>query len=373
MWDWNSYILFLTALLLGYAALSKYDKKRGNGISWLILGLLPFYLLLALRGRSVGIDLERYELHVYEATSLSSISLTQLLSEPLFAIVELLSNRLGGLQAFIVITSTIECIFLFFAFRNLHEKRIETRIIFLFFIAYIFIRSFNIVRNGIAWTISLCAYVNLIGNEKNQKRNYWILTLIAFLIHNSAIINILIYFICWPLKEGATNKKMIYRIIEIVSISILLFYFARSFLIDSFFLLTEERYDASHFEIREGYGLGNILYRLPFLFLIIYSFPQLKKQFGTTFFPLVMLSVFDIIIANLKYLAADFERLACFTGLAQVVLWGMIAMAQKKERGKWAHVTIFCVGMAYFTYYMYHWGVEGGAGDGIGIMPYKFW
>jgi hypothetical protein len=331
MWDWYSYNLFLSALLLGYFFLSYYDKEKKNNNYWLILGLLPFYLLLALRGRSVGIDLERYELHVLYARSLSSVSLTQWLSEPLFTVIEWLSNKFGGIQAFIVITSTIECVFMFLAFKTLHKFGVETKNIYLFFIAYIFIRSFNIVRNGLAWTISLCAYVNLIGDAKDNKRQFWIYSIIAFLIHNSAIINIPIYFICWPLKTKATDKKLLIRITLLMAIAIAVFYFGRTLLIDRFFVLTEDRYDTSHFEIRNEFGLGNILYRLPFLLLILFAYPKLKKRFGNRFVPVVMLFIFDLVIVNLRYLATDFERLAYYTGLAQVILWGMIPMAYVKN------------------------------------------
>jgi hypothetical protein len=44
-----------------------------------------------------------------------------------------------------------------------------------------------------------------------------------------------------------------------------------------------------------------------------------------------------------------------------------------KKLGNRGYLIVFFIGIIYFTYFMYHWGVEGGAGDGIGIMPYKFW
>ncbi len=375
MWDWNSYFLFLSALLVGYYFMSVYDKKPINkGLMYLILGLLPTFLILALRGREVGIDLERYEMHLYRARYLTSDSVFSLLSEPAFKLIELVSYKIGGLQAFILITSAIEYLFLFLAFRILKEKGVAVKLIYIFFYAYIVIRSFNIVRNGLTWACSLCAYAHLLGNTKEDKRKYWIYTIIGLTLHNSAIINVPIYFVCSTLNKARIKGKDIVLFLLIILVSFLLIYFGSSFLVDAFWDITEERYGAEHFEYREeGFGFGNILWRLPFLLLIIFSSPQLKKRFGTIFYPFFGLFIFDMVVVQLRYIAQDFERLAMYTGLGQVILWGMIAMAYKKDLGKMSTYIVFSIGLVYFTYYMYRWGVEGGAGDGIGIMPYKFW
>lgn len=377
MWDWFTYYLFFFALLLGYVFLSNYDRKTvDKGLFLLYLGLLPTFLLLALRGREVGIDLERYETRVLEARFLSKDYIFDALSEPIFKVVEWSSFKLGGIHAFIVITSILEYLFIFIALRNLHEKKIDIRFVYLFFFSYVVIRSFNIVRNGLAWTISLCAYTYLIGDNKGDKRKFWTYALLAMGIHNSAAINIIIYFICWPLKgvsENKIEKRVWIRQILIVVIFFVLIFGGRYFIMDLFVDFSSERYRDDHFAIRDSFGFGNIAFRLPFLVFLFYSFKTIKKVYGNSLLPIIMLAVFDLVVANLRYIAQDFERLSYYTGLGEVILWATIAVSYRKKGEKMMSHFVFIVGLIWFTYYMVHWGIYGGYGNGIGIMPYKLW
>ena len=113
MWDWGTYFLFVFIITISIPFLRLYDSSKKTKSFWLFMGLLPTYLVLVLRGKTVGIDLEAYNEHILDVPDISYSDLPFLFSEPISEMIYWLSYKLGGLRAFILLTSTIEYIFVF--------------------------------------------------------------------------------------------------------------------------------------------------------------------------------------------------------------------------------------------------------------------
>ena len=375
MWDWPTYFLFLFLLLISYYFLYQYDVNVGKEKkNLLMVGLLPTFLLLACRAESTGFDLMRYAVHVSDAQSFDHVDFSSLLREPLFAVIEFLSNKLGGLRAFIIITSLVEYLFIYLAFRYLHKNGIHVSVIFIFLFAFVVLRSFNIVRNSVAWCCAFCAYTFLIEINKKRKLHYWLYTLMGMGIHITSVMNIPIYLT--SKVPSYRNKKQLFkkvfvRIFIIVVLSFIVLYYGREYFFDMFISLTAERYNEGHFEVMDEFGLGNLLVRIPFLVFTLFSIPKLNATIGKNYIPFLIMLFLDIIISQLKYIAQDFERLAMYTGLGEVFLWGLLCMAYSKQKKPIIRSLFLIIGLAYYTYYMYRWTVMGEYEPGIGIMPYK--
>lgn len=370
MWHWSTYCLFLFALLISYVCLKYYDiYKTRERIIYLLMGLLPTFLLMALRGKDVGNDLANYADNVENARCFFIDDVALTLSEPFFSIIYWISYIMGGLRFFIISTSFLEYFFLFIALRTFHKHKLDVRLIFILFFAVVSIRSFSMVRNGVAIACSLCAYANLLDASISSRRRYWFYTILSIGFHNTALINIPVYLICNPISEKVRHYKMhlFFRISVIIVFSVFSFVLAKSDFIDIFYTINEGKY--ASFEIGEGSGWGNLFIRLPFLVLVIVLFRLLYKEHGRKVLPFLLLVCFDVVVAQFKYINQNFERFSMLTGLGEVILLGMICMALTKRYGAYYKILFLFVGLIYFTYYMYRWAII----SEYGIMPYTIW
>lgn len=371
MWHWGTYFLFLFSVLVSYFCLKQYDIcKRREKIEWLLIGLLPTFLLMALRGEYVGQDLINYADNVENARYFLTGDASYALSEPFFNLIYWVAYILGGIKPFIVLTSFIQYFFLFVALRTFYRHKIDTRLIFILFFAVISIRSFSMVRNGVAIACSLCAYANLLGDLNiSKRRKYWFYSFLALGFHNTALINIPIYWICSPISGEKKYSKisMFFRISLMLTFLFIAFSLEKLGLIDLFYTINEGKY--ASFEVEsEVTGWGNLLVRLPLLFLIVVLFRLLRKEFGQNVFPFVLLVCFDIVVAQLKYLNQNFERFIMYTNIGEILVLGMMCIILSK-RSKGYRILFLFVGLAYYTFFMYRWAVQ----SEYGIMPYETW
>lgn len=370
-WDWATYIIFIIVLLVSLPWLihidkfksSKYDKYN------LILAILPTFLLLAMRGDSVGIDLIRYERSIEYTKILNTISI-KLFSEPLLNLIYWVSNKLGGLHIFLIITAGIECSFVGIALAELHKRGKKITLLYYIFWGLIVIRSFSMVSNAIAISASLCAYIYLSDESVQGRRKYWIYALIAFLFHNSAIINIVVYFCCRSVRNsGKRNKKkeLLFKSFVIISFILGIYFLSKG--VFNNFIASMGSGEYGRLQVESTFGIGNVLVRLPFFMLVIFSLQKIHKRNGTTSDPYVWLLIVDIIVAQMKYMNQDFERFTMYTGLSIAFLCPELYEVYKnKFKGIIKIITPFIV-LIYITYYLYLWAIK----SNYGIMPYRLW
>lgn len=370
-WDWPTYFLFGIAMAFAFVCLRQYDllKTREN-IAYLLVGLLPCFCLLAFRHPDVGKDLYTYAIGVFNAkydAEYYFFSNGSLVMEPLSKLIMFLSYRLGGLQPFIFLTSLAQYILLVLFLKKIRSLGFNTSIVFLLFFSVIMLRSCSMVRNGMALSASFCAYSYLLGDSKKMKF-YWLFTAIAIGFHNSAIINVPIYFLCQPIRG---ERWEIYRNIFLKGLALLsvavCFYLLKTgllnFWIDS---LNDGKY--AGYQMSNSWGIGNTIIRLPLIVLFGLYLKDLKIKYGTKIVSCYYLLLFDLILSQSRYLYTDFERLTQYPTFGEMVL---IAVFYDfiKERVRFPfQLVYFFVVTLYFTYYMYRWAII----DEYGLMPYKF-
>lgn len=372
MWDWRTYFIFGIALVWAVLFLRQYSRKPKK---WLlvIIALLPLFFLHAFRAETVGTDLPRYAIHVEEGGWFiynNGRPPLEILSELLLY----LSHKWGGFHTFLFLTSLIEYLFLCIAMIELRKRRVGLGITFAVMISFVVLRSVSMVRNGIALSIALCAVAQLFDYEKRSQWKYWIFSLLAIGFHNSAVLMVPVYFICRPMAPNNSEYKLsiMLRILGMVVMFVLLYYIGSSGILDFFFRLTGEIYGESHFEAHQGWGIGNLVVRLPFLSIVLLSVSKMRKK-GFNYMPLLLMLLFDILISQMKYISQDFERLTMYTELSEVVLWGILYSSFVREKNAASKLLFILVGFGYFTYYMYQYAILGANGVGNGLMPYHTW
>lgn len=372
MWDWGTYFLFGSSLVWAIIFLREYSRKPKKwGLA--VISLLPLFFLYAFRAETVGADLPNYERHVEEG----GWFLYNFGEPPLEILSQLLfyfSHEFGGLHTFLFLSSLIEYVFLFIAMRELNKRGVNISITFMIMFSFVVLRSVSMIRNGIALSAALCAVAQLLDRKKESVWKYWMFSLIALGFHNSAILMAPVYFICSPMDPNSSKYKfsMMLRIAAMAIMFVLLYFIGSSGILDLFFRVMGETYNDSHFEARQGWGIGNLAVRIPFLLLVTLSISRIKKA-GFNYMPLLLMLLFDVLISQTKYISQDFERLTMYTGLSEVVLWGVLYSSYVKKKGSIAKPFFIVVGIGYFTYYMYRYSIFGAEGAGYGLMPYHTW
>lgn len=368
MWHLPSILLYLFAFFLtGYFA-SKYDSKsQKENIVYLILALLPNYLLLAMRGEDMGTDLPRYFIHVDYASFEGWRSLIQITTEPfyniIYSVANLFNDRYG---AFLWLSATLQYVLLFFSLREFKNNDFNITVILLMFTAVVVFRSYSMIRNGAAIAASLGAFAQLSNMDKQGKLKFWMFTLLGFGCHNATVLNIPIYFMFSDYQEDKLKRNNIKAILILLGILFVAF-FVRDYL-DLFLMeFDEERY-SGYLTEDNGFGLGNTIVRLPLLLITGILFKDLKNEYGVKAQVYLYFLLFDFVIAQLRYLSSNLERLTMATGMSEAIMLSMLLPILRQKYGTIAVFAVYsyCLFCLYRAFYM--WEILGN----YGLMPYHY-
>lgn len=364
IWDWNTFSLFLFSVMIGIYSIRKYELS--NMTIYLIIGLLPTFLLLSCRDVMVGKDLEQYAISV-------TYSETYVLEgfEPFSRLIYWMSNQYGRFEFFIVTTSLLECTFFYFALKELHKNAIPITWFYAILFSFLVIRSFSMVRNGISISCSLVAYASLFStNTRYRTRNYLVFSLIALGFHNSALINFFIYFICYPFNTNnysCCKKKFIYRVILVTISFFLLITFFLNYFQNFVLSINDGRYE--YFEIGTSLGIGNILIRIPLFVLVLFHMKVLFYKYSHNIITIMLFLYTDMLFSNLRYFFPNFERLTMYTGISEALVISMLFLPLKNKYGNIITVGYLILSIIYLCFYLYQWGIKAE----YGIFPYKTW
>lgn len=240
------YILLLIAIFL-YALLIKInDKSRYLRILFLFLSFGSCALVLGLRAYSVGEDTGSY-INIFNFSYI--ISLHDIFANPSIRIpyfvdynssapiesgfllwCKLIHVFSNNQQVFLFLTAALTC-FLFakFIYDNCGENVFFPTIVFL--CESIFMNSFNLVRQMLACAIAIQAYT-LLKNNKFLKATTIII--IAFLVHHTAVITILLLPL-FGVLSNSKNQKHTFKYISIIGFLVPFFLLGMKNIISTFF------------------------------------------------------------------------------------------------------------------------------------------
>jgi len=354
VWDWSTFFLIILLLFISVFFLINYDKK--NRVTTLILGLLPTFLLLSLRGESVGGDLVRYAENI-RRISIVGLEPMDFFLEPLMNVVYVISGYCGGISFFIWFTTAITYLFVFFALKKLHNEGKKVTAIFLMFFACVCIRACSMVANGIALAISLFAYTYLFSKKINKKA-YWILSVVAMAFHISAIINIPIYLLC--MKKIRIKQSVILRVSFLLLCIFCCFLISKNLFYGIISSISDGEY--ARFMTQSSFGLGNTLVRVPLILITLYIYRYINIGEKKDLQMLIWLLLFDLVISQLKYFHQDFERFTMYSGLGILFAIPQIVKVFEKRYYKFVKIAYPVFIGIFVTMYIVRWK--------LCIMPY---
>lgn len=224
------YIVLLIAVFLFGLVLRVNPNSKNVKIIFLFLSFFSFTLVLGLRSNNVGEDTPTYmnifyfcqsipldrilTLHSLKIPYFTQLGYTNTIEIGFFIWCKFIGILTNSAQLFLFCTAGITC-FLFakFIYDNCSDDVFLPTMVFL--CESPFMNSFNLVREMMACAIALQAY-QLLKNNKIVKAS--LVLVIAFLIHNTAIITFLLILFHFTFKN--VNKRHDFNIAAFVAILI---------------------------------------------------------------------------------------------------------------------------------------------------------
>ena len=179
-------LLAIMALLLAF--LKDYIRNSRLLAAFFILILT---IVAAIRDLSVGTDTDGYYDAFISATTVDSLRTSA--DEPLFALYTYLCQQYLNYDWFMLINYGIMILsFLWVAFKKSTNLPLS---VFIFITCGFYLGSFNGMREYIATAITFVALYVLESEIEKKNRLFFLLTIIATLIHNTGLLVLLVYFI----------------------------------------------------------------------------------------------------------------------------------------------------------------------------------
>ena len=321
-------IAFLAILL----ALIKDSNKNSSFLA--IFLILVLTIVAAIRGLSVGTDTEGYYYAFQWAVTPLSTRTSE--SEPLFSVYAYLCRRYLNYDWYMLLSYGIMCfLYLWVAFKKTTNFPLA---VFLFVTCGFYLSSFNGMREYLASAITFGALYILESDFKNEKNKiivFFIITLLAVLIHNTALVVVAVFLIR---KIEISNK--IQFIIVIGS-------FIVGFFLSAYFwgLLQPFTTDVGRFggymEYESGGGGRNIVSNLGvnIMFLAIMYLADKDDQksiFYKTYF--VSMIIFNL-VGGMHYLTRLTDNLA----VAQIITIPIVLRHTKKQIFRYGLIILMLV------------------------------
>lgn len=354
---WYYIVAFSISLIGIYLANLAYKNK------WLfcffsIIGLLPPILIAGFRNHTVGADTDFYILPIfYQATSYFTNVKELIEANPntdfLCLYYTWFVTRLTQ-DSYIYLSLNHILIFLpLYITAYKLRKYLSPVVFFLLYYLIFYQESLSIVRQSIAISFSMLAFVFYL---ERKLKLYFCLMAIAFGFHSTVIITLLYplvlkYLKKYPLNEN--NKKYSFFIIlgvfVVINLNFLLMFLINAGVLNMKYLI----YTAQSDTFKGGLGVTNFIIKIVIIFFI-YCFR--KKHKSSIFYDFAfVLSILDLIFCLCALLVEPLDRFSLYPRLMSCITLPVLFNVCQKEklyslvRLKYILVCLLC----FFWYYVY--------------------
>lgn len=354
---WYYIVAFSISLIGIYLANLAYKNK------WLfcffsIIGLLPPILIAGFRDHTVGADTDFYILPIfYQATSYFTNVKELIEANPntdfLYLYYTWFVTRLTQ-DSYIYLSLNHILIFLpLYITAYKLRKYLSPVVFFLLYYLIFYQESLSIVRQSIAISFSMLAFVFYL---ERKLKLYFCLMAIAFGFHSTVIITLLYplvlkYLEKYPLNEN--NKKYSFFIIlgvfVVINLNYLLMFLINAGVLNMKYLIYTVQSDT----FKGGLGVTNFIIKIVIIFFI-YCFR--KKHKSSIFYDFAfVLSILDLIFCLCALLVEPLDRFSLYPRLMSCITLPVLFNVCQKEklyslvRLKYILVCLLC----FFWYYVY--------------------
>lgn len=318
-------VAFILSLFLFSLVLKRGDIHGTLDYLFAYLACAPVLILAMFRDSDIGTDLSFYVIPIWEdsvawADKTADLVLKWDGIEKAYLLINFLAGKISVdleflllvLQSFIMLPVLIAA---------LKSKKYVSPVLFLFVYFFtIYNDTLNMVRQSLALSVSLLAFVYLFNGEKKKAVGFYILTL---LLHGSAIVGLcvpILYFVMTSYKLSKMQIGLIV-VISILSIGVLVLY-AEPLMI---FAMNHGLIDAKYVAYTSGEGMFGariskscIIYDFLILLLSYYCYKNSKSNVFMTYFFLI--SLMSVLFEMTGVVTSYLSRMAKYPEILSVFI-----------------------------------------------------
>ncbi len=331
-------IIYIVIFIIASILMSMYLKSKEKRI-FIILSAGILILFSGLR-YYVGTD---YNSYINSWYKLKDLNLLDSLSQS-FEIINFLIIKITSIinsndpQLYIFIYSLFTIIFVYKSLVTENKKLIPYYL--LTYLTLFFSFSLNGIRQGLAIAIILYAFTYL---KVNNKKKFLIFTLLAILVHNTAVIVL-------PFALYNNDKKKFKAIILIYAITTLIIIFGSSFLYNIPQLARYLEYFRIYSSSELGFGV--LFKKAPLIILYCFFYKKLKEDNENTSLYFSILIV-DLILSYLGYFSYYLNRISLYFSVMQVFAIPNMINIFKDRKQTLVKGIIICILFGVFIYESY--------------------
>lgn len=347
----------------------KYSKNKIMKTVFMLGAILVPSIIAGNRSLDIGTDIKVYGHYMhYVASNFSVKHFFSVFgySDILFSMIILIVGKLfKNIHICLFFIQFLNCAIIYKACDNYKEK-IPVWLSYLLFLLTLYFRQLNLLRQGLAISITVLATTYLL---KNENKKFILYTMIASLIHISSIIFILAYFIK-NICEKKLENKAIFVVMYIILGILFLFFIPILKLITSSGILPA-KYTFVYFAryINQNNELDNLgtFFKLFWVMLtLMISFNKYWKGKINNFNFFFHLVLIDFILWNLNIYIHYFDRLSFYFGYAYVLFYiPQLYKFFKNDMGN--RIFVYVITIVLFIFYWYVRFVYQNAGN---VFPY---
>ena len=317
----NLIIILANIIIYIVISLTKRLSKKQKDSLFLILSFITIMFLTATRDYSTGTDTKMY-VRTFIRFSQNKWNSTIFggYYEPLYAILNILLSYISINPRILIVVTSIFISYSFYKFIKDNSENYLLSVI-MFICLLFFYGSMNTIRQYIAISILLFGF-KFVKDKKIIP--YFIIVVIAYLFHSSALIGILIY----PMYN---MKYSHYRVLTIFAVAVLANIFVSN-LINSIYNLIGR---VNYYDYRVGQeNIANLIYMLVYLAMYLFGLFEIRKNKSTNeknsfyLYTFVLSSAFSLIAMNMNVLA----RATTYFNIFSIVCLPNIIVENVKNR-----------------------------------------
>lgn len=372
------YFYALIATILVTRGFSVLHVKKGY--SQLLVGFmeaLPFALVSGLRTTLIGTDLNVYGVlnfrtaHNFQSFSayysyIKSVNSTEYGYAALNYIIAKFSNNINVFLFIVALFTLVPFLIGTMNIKRTFNIPVEIQIILYFSIFYGL--SLNVIRQSLAMSWFFLAVTVILQNTKNSWAKAFLLWLIAFSFHRTAIIGLVIFAAYYFFTSSGIQKRDFIKQSILVTASVMLLVIAiiifKNGDLPTIFAKYSQYLDGSNMFSSRNIGIFRIIYTsiLPIISIVLlivsYSIrPNAtvgsnKSVARTNYAFFIVVLLFDVVLLWGGIRSAIFPRLGQYFGMFEVFLIPLSFNSIIEKRGRWVLYTIIIITYLFLFVYI---------------------
>ena len=278
-------------------------------------------------------------------------------------LVYLISNIFKDIHVLMFVIEALIIFPIYFGCKKIEPLKNKIWLCMFVYYCLFFNYGLNAMREFMGLSFAFYAICSYISKERNGLRNYIIFSLIAFFLHKSTVLSVVIVLIYKLLNNSKVSTKRLLlnnkkiSISKIVSIIVIVLSFYLLFNLNIFNSLL---YSMEGFGRYVDYYSGNVIFSinnflrvLPMVLILILLFKKFVKKYDSSMFYTTIFCFAWIIFVNLNTVSLYGDRVSNIFKLMSIIIYPLLSISPDSKKGKTLITIIIILYVLYYFWYTY--------------------